>query len=112
MNEKNESSKGLFNDTCKHLRYIRDNYIKAHLSGIIIDTFIYHSIGYWEWTQTGETGVESGTYEKTLLEVFNRDTFYGLVSKQYMVPGSDMLITPNPDDIETLGKVLKKIVEG
>ncbi len=113
MEEKNDSSHGLFNDTCKHLRYIRDTYYTSyHLSGIVIDTFIYYAMGTWGWTQPGGTSADPGTYEKTLLEAFNRDTYGGLISKDYWVPGSNMLITPTPKDTEALGKVLKKIVEG
>jgi len=111
MKEKNDSSNGLFYDTCKHIRYIRDQHPSYHLSGIIIDTFVYHAIGNWEWTRPGGNGSEPGTFENVLLGAYNRDTFGGLVSKTYFVPGSDMQITPDRDEVEALGKILKKIAE-
>ena len=38
MKEKNRTSNKLLFDTCKHIRYIRDNYFSSyHLSGIVID---------------------------------------------------------------------------
>ena len=46
MQQKNISSNGLFFDTCKHLRMVRDNYFKSyHLSGIVIDSFVYYGYG-------------------------------------------------------------------
>lgn len=48
MAEKNRSSNGLLYDTCRHIRYIRDNYFSSyHLSGIVIDSFVYEAIGNW-----------------------------------------------------------------
>lgn len=42
MAQKNKSSNGLLYDTCKHIRYIRDNSFSSyHLSGIVIDSFVY-----------------------------------------------------------------------
>ena len=42
MRSKNDSDYGLLFDTCKHMRYIRDNYFSSyHLSGIVIDSFVY-----------------------------------------------------------------------
>lgn len=44
MKNKNISSNGLLFDTCKHLRYVRDNYFRSyHLSGIVIDSFVYYN---------------------------------------------------------------------
>jgi predicted nucleotidyltransferase len=67
MHDKNKSSNGLLLDTCKHMRYIRDNYFSSyHLSGIVIDSFVYASINGWHWTEPNEqsTSVFSdGEYE-------------------------------------------------
>ena len=46
MAQKNRYSNGLLYDTCRHLRFIRDNYFSSyHLSGIVIDSFVYNAIG-------------------------------------------------------------------
>lgn len=111
MAEKNDSSNGLFYDTCKHMRYIRDQYSSYHLSGIVIDTFVYNSIGNWRWPSIGEIGASAGSYENALLSAYNRDTFNGIISPSYMVPGSFMQLKLSDKDTETLGKVLGKMVE-
>lgn len=70
MRDKNKSSNGLLFDTCKHMRYIRDNYFKSyHLSGIVIDSFVYAAIKNWRWTTPEESSsaAEPGEYEKLLM---------------------------------------------
>lgn len=64
----NNESNGLLFDTCKHMRQIRDTHFASyHLSGIVIDSFVYHHIGYWHWLSPGEvTDTPSGAYEKRL----------------------------------------------
>ena len=111
MADKNESSNGLFYDTCKHIRYIRDQYSTYHLSGIVIDTFVYSSMGNWRWTPPGENGAAPGSYEDVLMTVYNNATFNGQLSPSYIVPGSLMKITLGSKDTETLGKILGKMVE-
>lgn len=69
MRELNGVSNGLLFDTCKHMREIRDNYFSSyHLSGIVIDSFVYHHIGDWHWLWDGEerSTKPTGTYEKSL----------------------------------------------
>ena len=63
-------------DTCRHLRFIRDNYFSSyHLSGIVIDSFVYNAIGDWRWLNSGESSTQpSGTYEQVLLDYYNRHT--------------------------------------
>ena len=59
MKNKNISSNGLLFDTCKHLRYVRDNYFRSyHLSGIVIDSFVYQAIGNWRWLSSGEVQLQ------------------------------------------------------
>lgn len=112
MSDKNDSSFGLFFDTCKHLRYIRDNmFPEHHLSGIVIDTFVYHAMGNWQWTQPGGTSAAGGTYESNLLKLYKSSTDYGFTCPKYVVPGSMMTITPSAKDIDTLGKVLSEIAK-
>lgn len=51
MRSKNNSDYGLLFDTCKHMRYIRDSFFSSyHLSGIVIDSFVYAAIGGWSWS--------------------------------------------------------------
>jgi len=71
MKEKNLASNGLLFDTCKHMREIRDNKFSSyHLPGIVIDSFVYHNIADWHWSQSNESGsnLPIGTYEKILLD--------------------------------------------
>ena len=69
MRKGNIDSNGLLFDTCKHMREIRDCHFSSyHLSGIVIDSFVYHNIGGWHWLRDGEEpSVEpAGTYERSL----------------------------------------------
>lgn len=65
---KDNISNRLLSDTCRHIRYIRDNYFKSyHLSGIVIDTFVYDAIGDWHRPQISSLlSPPIGTYEKEL----------------------------------------------
>lgn len=54
MKQKNSSTNGLLYETCKHIRYIRDNYYSSyHLLGILIDSFVFEAIGGWHFTRDG-----------------------------------------------------------
>ena len=69
MEERNRESNGLLYDTCKHMREIRDSHFSSyHLSGIVIDSFVYHYIADWHWLRDGEevSNQPLGTYEKKL----------------------------------------------
>lgn len=69
MAELNRKSNGLLYDTCKHMREIRDTHFSSyHLSGIVIDSFVFHNIAGWHWLRDGETSSNEpkGTYEKKL----------------------------------------------
>ena len=76
-----------------------------HLSGILIDSFVYSAIGGWHWLRDGEkccncTGV---TYEQSLLDFY--DSHYSWL---VFAPGSGMKV--EGDDWNVLGKVLRKMV--
>ena len=106
VKEKNSETNGLLFDTCKHIRYIRDNYFSCYrLSGITIDSFVYAAIGNWHWPKDGMTSTTpSGTYESALLNYFKYCTSNGnLVLK---APGSNDVISADRD-IYCLGKVLE-----
>ncbi len=79
MKELNRSSNGLLFDTCKHMREIRDCHFSSyHLSGIVIDSFVYHNIGNWHWAHEGEncSNNPAGTYEKKLTRNCPNSSFY------------------------------------
>lgn len=84
MATKNKESNGLLYDTCKHMREIRDSHFsKYHLSGIVIDSFVYSHIDDWHWLNAGETSTQPlGTYEKKL---YNECPFW---SFNLTAPGS------------------------
>lgn len=108
MKEKNDSSNGLLYDTCKHLRFVRDQKYKSyHLSGIVIDSFIYQAIGNWSWALEGNSGSAApGTFERSLLEYFER-----FKSISYLTaPGSGQVVDVE-SNIICLEKVLKHIAE-
>lgn len=110
MIAKNKSSNGLLYDTCKHMRFIRDNYFKSyHLSGIVIDSFAYAAIGNWRWTPPEEpsSAAEAGEYEKMLYNHYiNNLRFLSSIK----APGSNdnVDISSSKDCLE---KVLWKMCE-
>lgn len=101
MNEKNNSSNGLLKDTCRHIRRIHnDKFSSYHLSGILIDSFVYHAIQNWQWTSPGEVGSSAGTYEEKLYEYYNANRLSELYA-----PGSGMVV--DKADYTCLEKILK-----
>lgn len=106
MKMKNDSSNGLFYDTCKHFRSVRDNYLSSyHLSGIVIDSFIYMAIGNWRWTRTGEVSqAAKGDYERVLLNYLSKSRDNCSIL-QLKAPGSGQNVDVK-DSIECLNKVL------
>lgn len=55
MRQKNNDSSGLLSDTCKHFRRVKaDRYSSYHLSGIVIDSFVYAAMGDWYWQTPGK----------------------------------------------------------
>lgn len=110
MKQKNRSSNGLFYDTCKHLRSVRDNYFSSYkLSGIVIDSFVYDAIGGWRWTLDGESSsAASGDYERILYNYLHQR----VLSWPYdpiKAPGSGQPVDAS-SSIECLKKVIGYIV--
>ncbi|MCQ2294044.1 MAG: nucleotidyltransferase domain-containing protein [Bacteroidales bacterium] len=102
MKSRNEYSNGLLYDTCKHMRYIRDNYFSGyHLPGIVIDSFAYHYIKDWHWLSEGESPSDkpTGTYEKGLYQTCPSCSF------NLNAPGSEMKVDTSRC-IDVLNKVL------
>lgn len=108
MKEKNNSSNGLLFETCKHVRYIRDNCFSSyHLSGILIDSFLYEALGDWRFLKIDEQHCGGTmTYEEMLLKYYNDLSFYGSFVPELKAPGSQMKLDASKG-WETLGKVLK-----
>lgn len=105
MAKKNRVSNGLLCDTCKHIRYIRDaRFSSYHLSGIVIDGFVYDAIGNWCWLNSGEVSSSpNDTYEKELLDYY---AWHGIGSGANIIaPGSNDIIS-TASSYECLGKVL------
>lgn len=101
MAARNRESNGLLYDTCKHMREIRDNHFSSyHLSGIVIDSYVYHHISGWHWLNAGEVSSQPhGTYEKKLYTECPPGDF------AMTAPGSgDNVNTTN--DVDCLNKVL------
>lgn len=107
MKQKNSSTNGLLYDTCKHIRYIRDNFFSSyHLSGILIDSFVYGAMGDWHFTREGEAHVtQPKTYEETLLQYYNDISMYGLFEPGITAPGSGLPVDSSKG-WDVLGKVL------
>ncbi len=109
MAKRNRSSNGLLHDTCKHIRFIRDNYFsRYHLSGIVIDSFVYATIGNWRWLNHGEaSSAPSGTYEQVLMNYYNQHGISYAMSIN--APGSNDTVSIT-SSYECLGKVLRYMI--
>lgn len=111
MDDYNHSN-GLLKDTCKHIRFVKAESFKSyHLSGILIDSFVYASIGYWHWLKDDEEKSSNNDicYEEVLLDCHNNNYPYAsIITPQLSAPGSGMEVVG--DDWDVLGKVLKKMV--
>lgn len=105
--EKNASTNGLLVETCKHIRYIRDTeYSSYHLSGILIDAFVYEAIGGWHFTKSDEQHVDSAvSYEQSLVNQYDKLSYGRLLDPTLKAPGSNMAIDPK-QGWSVLGKVL------
>ena len=107
--EKNISSNGLLVATCQHMRYIRDNHFKSYkLSGIVIDSFVFHAMKNWKFVSEGESSSAPGSYEQILLDYFNENAFlWDIISLR--APGSQDEVETKKS-IDCLEKVLKYMV--
>jgi predicted nucleotidyltransferase len=110
MKQKNISSNGLLFDTCKHFRHVRDeNFGSYHLSGIVIDSFVYVAMGNWRWLGSDESSTQPlGTYEQILLSFFEKNNTYWLPLK-LTAPGSGDSVNVE-NSIFCLEKVLRYMV--
>lgn len=111
MAQKNNISNGLLFDACKHIRYVRDNNFSSyHLSGILIDSFVFDAIKGWHFLREGEQhSGGSETFEEALLKYYNEISFNGYITPQIKAPGSNMNVDATKG-WEVLGKVLRYMV--
>lgn len=111
MKEKNSSSNGLLCATCKHIRTIRDDsYSSYHLSGILIDSFVYVAIGGWYFTDGDSNSLsQQRSYEQALLNYYNHIPCNGISAPSLSAPGSGMSIDTTKGWY-VLGKILNKMV--
>lgn len=109
MREINSKSNGLLFDTCKHIRKIRDEkYSSYHLSGIVIDSFVYDAIGTWRWSSERQVGAPAGAYEESLLRYFMASP---IARGEFIsAPGSGDLVETS-SSFECLRKVLTYMTE-
>lgn len=97
---------GLLTATCKSIRYFRDKYFSTdHLSGILIDAFVYKVIKGWHFLREGEKHEEGHvSFEEHLLNEYKQLSRFTTI----YAPGSNDIV--DTQDWETLGKVLRKMV--
>lgn len=105
MKLKNNNSNGLLKDTCKHIRRVRDEkYNRYHLSGILIDSFVYAAIGTWKWANDSyDRPAEPFEYESALLSYFYQNKYGYLYA-----PGSFQEVSTN--DYWVLEEILNYMV--
>lgn len=107
MKQKDNITNGLLYATCKHIRYIRDNNFSSyHLSGILIDSFVYEAIGGWRFTRDGEKHVVSQKkYEEALLDYYNEISMFGMIKPSIKAPGSGLQVD-SQKGWDVLGSIL------
>lgn len=108
VRQKNKDSNGLYQATCRHLRIIRNNnFSTSHLSGIVIDSFVYAAIRDWHFMAPGvESNAAAGDYERILVDYYNLNLSW--MNSLYS-PGSHQLVNLDSNR-EALGKVLNYLI--
>ena len=112
MKARDESSGGLLCATCRYLRLLRaEFYPTERVSGIMIDSFVYHAIGSWKSRPEGEYCLDpesSKAYVKELRDYFSQITSGGQVSPRLFAPGSEDSVE-NPYGWKVLGRILDRM---
>lgn len=107
MMEVNKGSKGLLYDTCRYIRYIRDEcFNDMKLSGIVIDSFVFQYTSPYEWADNKNHSNQISLcdyvqYLRNQCIKFKQDVNDNLV----LAPGAMDLI-PAEDSYECLFQVL------
>lgn len=109
MKEKNISCNGLLQATCRHFRYIRDTYFSSyHLSGIVIDSFVYAAMGTWQFSDPEkESDLNPDSYEQSLKAYLDRNAWFEILV--LAAPGSGEKVETE-SSLECLRKVVNKII--
>ena len=111
INNKDKESNGLFKATCQHIRYVRDTkFTSYHLSGILIDSFVYLAIGGWHFLRDGEE--HSGgncSFEEVLASKYDEMALSVAISRTLKAPGSNTLVDATKG-WDILGKILNYMV--
>jgi len=109
--DKLDHSNGLLTDTCKHIRYLKSEYFSSfHLSGILVDSFVYEAINDWHWLRDGEKNtVNSCSFEKYLLDYYNKKYHSAAnINCKLLAPGSGDYV--EGQDLFVIEKILNKMV--
>ncbi len=114
MDEKDDSnhSNGLLKDTCKHIRFVKaECFPHFHLSGILIDTFVYNAIMDWHWLRPDEQKRNRApiSYEQQLLNYYNSFAYNNYCKPILYAPGSNAEVSVG-SEWNILGKVLNEMV--
>ena len=88
------------------MRVVRDSCFKSyHLSGIVIDSFVYSAIKDWHWCNPGvPSSSPKGSYEETILRYW--EDFIQFSPNSLTAPGSSDSVNVQKSN-ECLGKVLR-----
>ena len=109
---KDYSSNGLLCETCRYVRTIRDKYSSYHLSGILIDSFVFDAIGTYRFPYAGARNLHfASSYWSSLLYSYNKMTKNGKCSVPLNAPGSNMSVDTSAG-WDVLGKILNRTVSG
>lgn len=108
MRVKNTQTNGLLFDTCRHMRLIRDECFSSYfLSGIVIDSFVYHFMDNWHWPSPDDTPSENtASYEEYLFQKFNENKMLSYGDLELSAPGSGDEVSTEKS-IDCLEKVLR-----
>ena len=106
-------SNGLMSATCRYIRSVRDNcYSSYHLSGILIDSYVFDVIGSGHFTAAGYHDL---AFEKihwqALLDYYNEISSYGIFPPVYLYAPGSLMPVDAPKDWAVLGKVLSKMAQ-
>ena len=113
MQEKNSQCNGLLYDTCRYIRYIRDECFEdMKLSGIVIDSFVYSAIDPYLWPPIySQVSSDPYRYIESYSYIKHLDNAYEHLNranrKVLYAPGSRDVIPIN-DSLDNLGKVINR----
>ncbi|WP_027332553.1 SMODS domain-containing nucleotidyltransferase [Mycoplasmopsis gallinarum] len=107
MKEKNKMSNDLLTFTCKIIRIIKDKYFQSYkLSGIVIDSFVFHSIDQWRFLPSYcVPNINFEIYINHLITIFEQNYWKWYING-LETPGSKELV-----DFENSSSCLGKVLQ-